>query len=308
MLFDLNDSQSEILRGLEQLLDAFDTGAPKDAAGYRFAAELDGALDENGFLGLTRDPDFTLLDGALIVDLLARLPVVVEAAASLLVAPLLLPDDTRRPVALIDRAPTSATRFLPMAAVALFDAGDDVLVIDPVKMGVESVTSLFAYPFGRLGRFDRSACVSLGAAAVPVLRTAWRTAIAVEAAGLMQAALTCVVDYVKARMQFGRPLGSFQAVQHRLAMAAETAEALRWMGLRAAWSGSAADAAIAATFAQDVIPRVTYDLHQFCGAMGLTLEFPLHYWTYRLKALLGELGGASHQSREAARSTWMKTA
>ena len=57
-------------------------------------------------------------------------------------------------------------------------------------------------------------------------------------------------------------------------------------------------------YVQDAIPRVTYDLHQFCGAMGLTLEFKLHYWTYRLKALLGELGGSSPQARAAAMSTW----
>jgi hypothetical protein len=38
--------------------------------------------------------------------------------------------------------------------------------------------------------------------------------------------------------------------------------------------------------------------------MGLTLEFDLHLWTYRLKALLGELGGSSAQAQAAASSVW----
>jgi hypothetical protein len=38
--------------------------------------------------------------------------------------------------------------------------------------------------------------------------------------------------------------------------------------------------------------------------MGLTIEFPLHLWSYRLRALAGELGGGSRQARAAALATW----
>jgi hypothetical protein len=38
--------------------------------------------------------------------------------------------------------------------------------------------------------------------------------------------------------------------------------------------------------------------------MGLTLEFPLHHWTYRLRALVGELGGSSAQAIAVADSVW----
>jgi len=42
--------------------------------------------------------------------------------------------------------------------------------------------------------------------------------------------------------------------------------------------------------------KVIYDCHQFSGTMGLTLEFPLHQWTFRLKVLQGEAGGRVAQS------------
>ena len=56
------------------------------------------------------------------------------------------------------------------------------------------------------------------------------------------------------------------------------------------------DAALAASHAQESATRVAYDLHQMFGAMGMTLEHPLHLWTYRMKALLSELGGRGGQA------------
>jgi hypothetical protein len=42
--------------------------------------------------------------------------------------------------------------------------------------------------------------------------------------------------------------------------------------------------------------------------MGLTLEFPLHLWTYRLKVLQGEAGGKGHQGRLVANYAWQASA
>jgi len=125
-----------------------------------------------------------------------------------------------------------------------------------------------------------------------------------EAAGCMQAALDVVLDHVKTRVAFGKPLGAQQAVQHRLAMAAETVHSTKWLAFHAAYTDDETDCATACAFAQDRIPQFTYDLHQFSGAMGLTLEYPLHHWSYRLRALLGELGGSSAQARAAAQAAW----
>ena len=56
--------------------------------------------------------------------------------------------------------------------------------------------------------------------------------------------------------------------------------------------------------AQEAAKRVGYDFHQFLGAMGMTLEHPLHLWTYRLKLLTAELGGRGAQAVAAADAIW----
>ena len=61
---------------------------------------------------------------------------------------------------------------------------------------------------------------------------------------------------------------------------------------------------MAALHAQESARATVYDFHQFLGAMGMTLEHPLHLWTYRLKALASELGGRGGQALAAADAVW----
>ena len=302
MDFETNSDQAAILEGLEQLIAAVDVDAPKEGAFAAFSPALDQELRSGGFLQIAREEGCSLLDAALVVERIARLPVSAEAAASALVAPL-LQEAGVGPLAL-GATRSAPARFLPQARALLVETDEDVLLIEVDPDDVEPVETLFAYPYGRLRRLEGLGTTALGKAFARPLRRRWRLAVAVEAAGLMQAALDEVLDHVKTRQQFGRPLGSFQVVPPRLAMAASTAPAARWLAFRAAWSDDETDCAVAATYVQDATPRLTYDLHQFCGAMGLTLEFRLHHWTYRLKALMGELGGSSRQARTAAERAW----
>jgi alkylation response protein AidB-like acyl-CoA dehydrogenase len=76
------------------------------------------------------------------------------------------------------------------------------------------------------------------------------------------------------------------------------------MTMKAAATRDPGDAALAAYHAQESARRVTYDCHQFLGAMGMTLEHPLHLWTYRLKALTSELGGRGANALAAAEAIW----
>jgi alkylation response protein AidB-like acyl-CoA dehydrogenase len=302
MNFELTDDQASVLAELARLTTALHLPAPTEPVVARYCAPLDAALADAGFLDIAREEGFGSLDAALVAESIARLPHVVEAATSALVAPALKIPVGRRPIALVSGAATQPARFLPQAKLLLADLGDRALQIEIDHSKVVHVETLFAYPYGRLASLDGLAVKEIPDMAA--LRRRWRIAIAVEAAGCMAGALALVVEHVKARHAFGRALGAFQAIQHRLAMAAEIAESCRWLALRAAWSDGELDVSTAAGFAQSRIAQITYDLHQFTGAMGLTLEYPLHCWTYRLRALAGELGGASAQERHAANAAW----
>lgn len=305
MNFEPSEDQAAVLGGLDQLLVAY-REAPIEPITHQYSAELANELAQSGFLGIAREDGFSLLDGALITEQVARLAQVVEVGASTLVGPLLPEEYSVGPIALASGKITGPLRFLPVAKQLIVLQGDRASLIELDGQEVDAVDSLLAYPFGRLRNPDGVTSIDLGCA--EPYRRRWQIALAVEGAACMAAALDVVLEHVKTRYAFGRPLGALQAIHHRLAMTAETAESSKWLSRRAAWSDDAGDAAIAAAYVQNAIPQLTYDLHQFSGAMGLTLEYPLHFWTYRLRALAGELGGASVQTRMAADYAWPETA
>lgn len=109
-------------------------------------------------------------------------------------------------------------------------------------------------------------------------------------AGAMERALAFVVEYAGQRVQFGRPIGSFQAVQQMLAqLAAHAAAAGAAVDLAVAVRSSFT-AAVAKSRASDAVGLVTEIAHQVVGAIGFTAEFPLHHLTRRLWAWREEDG------------------
>src|SRR5215510_5415290 len=132
--------------------------------------------------------------------------------------------------------------------------------------------------------------------------TAW-------ALGLMTRAIEIAVDHVKERVQFGRPIGTFQAVQHRLADSVVDTQAsinlCRSAAVHLDESGlddPATTAAIAELFyaARRAAVRVARDTHQVLGGVGFSLEHDLQLYTRRVKAfsVLGEL--EEHLTEEIA--------
>jgi hypothetical protein len=206
-----------------------------------------------------------------------------------------LPGEWPRPLAVVENGRPG--RFVATARTVIVIDGDDVGITSPGPGDVEPVDSIFAYPMGRLK--NRTALTKLSDEQAREVRKWLRVALAAEASGLIQAAIDSTVEHLSVRKQFGRPLGTFQALRHRMAECAVLANGVRWLALKAAWSADEGDAALAAFHAQDSATRVAYDLHQMLGAMGMTLEHPLHLWTYRLKALLSELGGRGAQATVA---------
>jgi alkylation response protein AidB-like acyl-CoA dehydrogenase len=161
-----------------------------------------------------------------------------------------------------------------------------------------------AYPYGRFVRAPDIARARRLRGQGPLLRQWWRVALAAEFAGAAQAAITYTLTHVKQRHVFGHPIGAFQAVQHRLVQCHIAACGVRDLALQAAWSGVPYDADVAACHAQQHTKKLLVDLHQFTGAMGVTNEFLLHLWTYRLRALQCEAGGMVEAALAVAQGRW----
>ena len=124
----------------------------------------------------------------------------------------------------------------------------------------------------------------------------------------MEAALAQTVEYLKQRRQFGRTIGSFQAVQHRLADCAIKLEAAGWLVREAAHHDAPTEAvATAAGYAVAAGEQVFRETHQLSGAIGFTREHDLHVWSMRLQALRLELGGVRAHRRAIAAARWGST-
>jgi Acyl-CoA dehydrogenase, C-terminal domain len=296
---DLRQFQSAIDHLAERYRQTWQTGVGR----FEHAPQLEEQLQEGGFFTAFHEPTLGPVAATAMVQTLAQLPVCAEVAASALLGPLACPEGCG-PIAVIHGALGRPTRFLPTAGTLVHLQGSAASVATLENGQAETLESLFAYPMGRLRAGAAVQWQVLAPDVAERLHVLWPLAIAAELVGCLQAALQSVLDHVKQRQQFGRPIGSFQAVQHRLAQASCAIEAAHWLTLQAADSGQAVDAATALGYAQQHSGSITYDLHQFMGAMGLTLEHPLHRWTYRIKLLRSELGGASRQLQQAATLAW----
>lgn len=304
MHLSLNEDQRQVLDFIDSLARPY-AGVPLHDAGLTLeSAELDAALVENGFLDVLMVEELGPVTAALVVEKLARLPFALEAAASSFVRPLIDPD-LPRPLCLVEEGRTDGpVRFLrPGASVVIVGpSGVRSFKADESVIAAAQEDALYAYPVAFLTSFpDAMAAHEVDPA--EVLRS-WRVGIAAEAAGLLGAALASTVTYVSERKQFGRPLATFQGMRHRLAEDQVMTNSVYWLALRAAGTGDPGDAALALLHAQEAAKRVCYDYHQFLGGMGMTLEHPLHLWTYRLKLLTAELGGRGEQGLAAAEALW----
>ena len=298
----LSADQRAILDALDSLAKPYESAPLHEARFTAVSSGLDRALRDGGFLDVAREPELGPVAAALVTERVARLPYAVEAGASALVGPLLF-EDSVEPLCLVEAATaTRPVRFLRGGArvVVLSDRAAS-LIADEADVRPEP-DALFAYPMATLLRMDEA--VPHGSVSPADVRTRWRIALAAEAAGLLAAALDSVVSHTSERQQFGRPLATFQALRHRLAEAQVRANGVHWLALRAAATLDPGDAALAAFHAQESARVVVYDFHQFLGAMGITLEHPLHLFTYRLKWLIGELGGRGASAAAAAAAIW----
>ncbi|GIJ79614.1 acyl-CoA dehydrogenase [Micromonospora phaseoli] len=116
------------------------------------------------------------------------------------------------------------------------------------------------------------------------------TLLACEAVGVARRALELARRHAGDRVQFGRPIGAYQAVAHRLADSYVTLELATSLALRACWLAGADDtepAEVAHAHAEAVVAgrqaavRACEDALQVTGGLGATWEYPLHWWYRR---------------------------
>jgi alkylation response protein AidB-like acyl-CoA dehydrogenase len=132
-------------------------------------------------------------------------------------------------------------------------------------------------------------------------------AMVVDGVGAAQRALELAVEYAKEREQFGKPIGSFQAVQHLCADMLRSVELARAAGYYACWACDAADAAerhraatMAQAFSADALYQVGATAIQVFGGVGFTWEHDIHLFYKRLLTLQQHAGGATDQLEELA--------
>ncbi|MGW7491054.1 acyl-CoA dehydrogenase family protein [Streptomyces sp. NPDC054786] len=144
-------------------------------------------------------------------------------------------------------------------------------------------------PAELLGEGDGDEAAVAGALAATGVTAA--TALAAEAVGAADTALARTVAYVQEREQFGRPIGSFQAVQHRLADLYVTLQAARSAAYYAAWSAGGGGSggrgaepgvgALALAQALETLRVVAAEAVQLHGGIGFTWEHDAHLYFKR---------------------------
>jgi hypothetical protein len=198
--------------------------------------------------------------------------------------------------------------------------GDDGLVVSVVDATVSGIT---LEPRSTYDICSRPTLVSFDAApAVAVLEHAaaetwWtqimpagRLAVAAETSGALASSCAQAVEYASQRAQFGRLIGSFQAVQHLLAGIASKAYTLDALCEEAAaCAPEAADgmATSAKAYAAEIGLEVVEGALQAHGAIGYTQERPLHLYLKRVITLNATLGVARELRREIGMQRLSKT-
>ncbi|MBI5338784.1 alkylation response protein AidB-like acyl-CoA dehydrogenase [Mycobacterium sp. BK558] len=193
----------------------------------------------------------------------------------------------------------------------LLPAGDGWVVVDAAAPGVTvepRKATDFSRPLARVV-LDRAAAVPVAMSAERVTDLAV-TLAAAEAAGVARWLLRTATEYAKVREQFGKPIGSFQAIKHMCAemlLRSEQASVAAADAARAAGDTDDAQLSIAAALAASVgieaAKANAKDCIQVLGGIGITWEHDAHLYLRRAYGLAQFLGGRSHWLRRVAALT-----
>jgi alkylation response protein AidB-like acyl-CoA dehydrogenase len=321
MDFDFTDDQVALREGARELLD--DLAAPArvrahTASGNAFDARLWSAMVEQGWIGIeVPEAEGGVGLGAVEVAILAE-ELGAHAAPAPFVPTVLALDAFRDADATswVDRLVAGDARacvawdltqpvpYAPSADVAIVCAADGVFAVEvPTRPPRQPAMDLTR----ELGWLDVDGLdrIALGGPdARDRLLDRGATFGSADMLGGAARALDMAVEYAKDRVQFGRPIGSFQAVKHRCADMLVDVEGMRSTVYWAAWCIGAGDpdATVAASTAKiwcsDASKRVMASALQVHGGIGFTWEHDLHFFMKRAQLDQVSFGDAAfHRAR-----------
>lgn len=305
MDFDPNPLQRDILDSLSSLLGrraGVDRARDLAEAGA-YDHDLHRALVDDGYGDIYAADEDGPLTATLVVEAVAGELGAVSATSRLLVLPALGLEVPEGPIVLRREQDSGPFRFGAEARTELMVTASGLLVRELDSSAATSLPTAYGFPLANIS--DGTLVNELDETARDTALTWWRVGVAAEAVGLMRRAFEEARDYATIRTTFGRPIGSLQALQHRLADLSLKIEGARWMTYEAASLGGDTErAATAAAYTMSVVTAATRETHQILGAIGLTSEHDLHLWTLRLQAIRSDLGGVRHHYRALARARW----
>lgn len=188
---------------------------------------------------------------------------------------------------------------------AVAEDGPGLFIVDTTDAGVAVTPAMTTNgaPYADIelgGAKAQRLTVDVVGDVVPALYTRALVGLCAQQIGVTERALGLAAAYTAQREQFGRPIGSFQAVQQRLADAFIDVEAIRWTTWHSAWlitEGRPADraAAVAKFWAAEAGARVVASAQQVHGGMGIDVTYPLSRYFLWAKQIELSLGSASQQ-------------
>ncbi|HEX6346809.1 acyl-CoA dehydrogenase family protein [Umezawaea sp.] len=174
--------------------------------------------------------------------------------------------------------------------------------VDPAGAGVERTAVPAVDPTRRLATVALTGAVGrrLGPAALPRVRDVACAALCAEQVGTAARALELTVEHTRTRVQFGRPIGSFQALKHRMADLHVLVETARSAAEAAA--DDPVSAAVAKVHCSEAVCRVAAEMIQLHGGIAITWEHDAHLYFKRAHGSARLFGDpAEHVARLAPR-------
>lgn len=295
MDFTLTEAQRELAGLTRKILDSSDTPWPD--------------LVKSGVVPEQADEFGVLEQCAVLVELgraVAAVPYLPATVAASALAEFGTPEQRRRwltpgtvlSVALSEAdGVKTAVPFAPTAAAFLVAQGDEVFLVEADQVEVT--------PQELVDGADAGSFVFSGGEVVPGLSPGWLVTrytlgLCALQLGVTERALELTAEYARTRVQFDRPIGSFQAVAQRLADAYIDVAAIRLTLWQAAWRLSegldaAAEVATAKFWAADAGHRVAHTAVHVHGGTGIDMSHDVHRYFTAAKRNEFELGGATAQ-------------